>query len=231
MLTGTGTDSKGRVDCRSNGESRDNSSGTRSLLNNSNGRSENGDRRRNSSKIRKPHDSDDSSSSSDASKSTSSGSDSESSDSVAKSPNSRAYDVEPSTPIAIASLVVPSAEPIKPSKEYINISSLFVEPQKVTFTTQGGRSNHILINESNVRLAIKVRSSNNKYFRVNPVYLFLDSGTMNELEVLRLPGGNAGVDQLLLCYVVAKEEDTDVKALFNSATKQRWITITMTTKK
>lgn len=37
-----------------------------------------------------------------------------------------------------------------------------------------------------MRLAIKVRCSNNKFFRVNPVYVFLDSGTMNELEVRSL---------------------------------------------
>uniref|UniRef100_F1L9R9 Major sperm protein n=1 Tax=Ascaris suum TaxID=6253 RepID=F1L9R9_ASCSU len=174
--------------------------------------------------------SNDNSTSSSASESTSSGSEPGPSQN-SNSSNLRKYDVEPNTPIAIASLIVPSAERIKPSKEYSNISSLFVEPQKVVFTTKGGRSSHILINESNVRLAIKVRCSNNKFFRVNPVYVFLDSGTMNELEVLRLPGGEAGIDQLLLCYVVAKDDDNDLKALFTLATKLQWIAITIATKK
>uniref|UniRef100_A0A915B3E3 Major sperm protein n=1 Tax=Parascaris univalens TaxID=6257 RepID=A0A915B3E3_PARUN len=174
--------------------------------------------------------SNDNSTSSSASESTSSESEPEPSQN-SDSANLIKYDVEPITPIAIASLIVPSVERIKPCKEYSNISSLFVEPQKVVFTTKGGRSNHILINESNVRLAIKVRCSNNKFFRVYPVYMFLDSGTMNELEVLRLPGGDAGIDQLLLCYVVAKDDDNDVKALFTLATKLQWIAITLSTRK
>lgn len=42
---------------------------------------------------------------------------------------------------------------------------------------------HIATNHSPDRLVVKVRCSNNQYFRVNPVYTFIDSGAMNELEV------------------------------------------------
>uniref|UniRef100_F1L8N2 Major sperm protein n=1 Tax=Ascaris suum TaxID=6253 RepID=F1L8N2_ASCSU len=99
------------------------------------------------------------------------------------------------------------------------VKGLTVDPTEAEFSVAGGMSTLMLLNESNVRFAIKIKTSNNQFFRVNPVYSFLDSGAMNELEIFRLPGGMPRVDKLLLCYVIAKEEDTNAKALFNLRAK------------
>ena len=67
----------------------------------------------------------------------------------------------------------------------------------------------MLMNHSADRLAIKVRCSNNEFFRVNPVFSFLDPGSMNELEMIRLQGGAARrKDMLQLIYVVCRDNDT-----------------------
>uniref|UniRef100_A0A915C9K7 Major sperm protein n=1 Tax=Parascaris univalens TaxID=6257 RepID=A0A915C9K7_PARUN len=117
----------------------------------------------------------------------------------------------------------------RPQPKSASLNSLTVDPMKAEFTLKGGMSSHILINESNVRFAIKIKTSNNLFFRVNPVYSFIDSGAMNELEIYRLPGGMARIDKLLLCYVVANDDDTNAKALFNLRAKIRNISISLIT--
>ncbi|KHN83496.1 Sperm-specific class P protein 31 [Toxocara canis] len=107
----------------------------------------------------------------------------------------------------------------KPNQKGTRNNGLTVEPMEAEFSVEGGMCTLMLLNESNVRFAIKIKTSNNQFFRVNPVYSFLDSGTMNELEIFRLPGGSARIDKLLLCYVIAKEEDTNAKALFDLRAK------------
>uniref|UniRef100_A0A915C8X1 Major sperm protein n=1 Tax=Parascaris univalens TaxID=6257 RepID=A0A915C8X1_PARUN len=108
-----------------------------------------------------------------------------------------------------------TAKSTRRSRSRVNqAKGLTVDPTEAEFSVAGGMSTLMILNESNVRFAIKIKTSNNQYFRVNPVYSFLDSGAMNELEIFRLPGGMPRVDKLLLCYVIAKEEDTNAKALF-----------------
>lgn len=86
-----------------------------------------------------------------------------------------------------------------------------------------------MINKSADRLAIKIRSSNNFFFRVNPVYSFLDCQSVNELEVIRLPGGGAKQDKLQLIYVICSDNDTDATKLFGLRAKVRSVILPIST--
>lgn len=89
---------------------------------------------------------------------------------------------------------------------------------------------HLMINKSSDRLAIKIRSSNNFFFRVNPVYSFLDCNAVNELEVTRLPGGGGtNKDKLQIIYVVCAETDTDATKLFGLRAKVRSVILPIST--
>uniref|UniRef100_A0A7E4V6N7 Major sperm protein n=1 Tax=Panagrellus redivivus TaxID=6233 RepID=A0A7E4V6N7_PANRE len=106
---------------------------------------------------------------------------------------------------------------------------LCINPNKAVFSTTGGVSKHLMINKSNDRLAIKIRSSNNFFFRVNPVYSFLDGNSVNELEVIRLNGGGAKQDKLQLIYVICSDADTDPTKLFGLRAKVRSVILPITT--
>uniref|UniRef100_A0A915DCT9 Major sperm protein n=1 Tax=Ditylenchus dipsaci TaxID=166011 RepID=A0A915DCT9_9BILA len=104
-----------------------------------------------------------------------------------------------------------------------------VEPNRAAFTTEGGVSKHMLMNHSQDRLAIKVRCSNNQYFRVNPVYSFLDCGAVSELEMIRLQGGLPRKDMLQLIFVVCRDNDADPSQLFTQKAKTRSLVLPLTT--
>uniref|UniRef100_A0AC35ETD8 Major sperm protein n=1 Tax=Panagrolaimus sp. PS1159 TaxID=55785 RepID=A0AC35ETD8_9BILA len=107
--------------------------------------------------------------------------------------------------------------------------TLCINPNKAAFTTAGGVSKHLMINKSADRLAIKIRSSNNFFFRVNPVYSFLDCNAVNELEVIRLIGGGAKQDKLQVIYVTCTENDTDPTKLFGLRAKVRSVILPIAT--
>uniref|UniRef100_A0A914PPV7 Major sperm protein n=1 Tax=Panagrolaimus davidi TaxID=227884 RepID=A0A914PPV7_9BILA len=102
--------------------------------------------------------------------------------------------------------------------------TLCINPNKAAFTTAGGVSKHLMINKSADRLAIKIRSSNNFFFRVNPVYSFLDCNA-----VIRLIGGGAKQDKLQVIYVTCTENDTDPTKLFGLRAKVRSVILPITT--
>uniref|UniRef100_A0A914Z6P8 Major sperm protein n=1 Tax=Panagrolaimus superbus TaxID=310955 RepID=A0A914Z6P8_9BILA len=127
---------------------------------------------------------------------------------VTSSP-SHAHVQSPQTPLSAVPALPRSSSPAPKA-----IPTLCINPNKAVFTTAGGVSKHLMINKSNQRLAIKIRSSNNFFFRVNPVYSFLDCNAVNELEVIRLVGGGAKQDKLQVIYVTCTENDTDATKLF-----------------
>ncbi|PIO62449.1 MSP domain protein [Teladorsagia circumcincta] len=64
--------------------------------------------------------------------------------------------------------------------------ALSVDPEVATFTTAGGKSEHMLVNLSDNHLAVKVRCSNNQLYRVRPVYQVVETGQCKSLIVTRL---------------------------------------------
>lgn len=83
----------------------------------------------------------------------------------------------------------PVRQPKSPAVASINGELLLsVDPDSATYQPTGGNSEHMLVNLSSERLAIKVRCSDNSLFRVNPVFVFIEPGQCTNLVVTRLPG-------------------------------------------
>jgi hypothetical protein len=62
--------------------------------------------------------------------------------------------------------------------------SLFVAPHVANYSSsKGGASRHLMANETDKRLAVKIKCSNNQLFRVSPVYTILEPGAAQRLQV------------------------------------------------
>ncbi|KAI6185163.1 Major sperm protein [Aphelenchoides fujianensis] len=92
---------------------------------------------------------------------------------------------------------------------------LSVDPERATFLPTGSRSEHMVVNLGENRLAVKVRCSDNALYRVNPVYMLIDQGQCQNLMVTRLPG-EAKVDKLVLHYVPCDEKTADARDAFKT---------------
>uniref|UniRef100_A0A0M3IH99 Major sperm protein n=1 Tax=Ascaris lumbricoides TaxID=6252 RepID=A0A0M3IH99_ASCLU len=93
--------------------------------------------------------------------------------------------------------------------------SLLIYPQFAIFEQRGGASRHTLTNRSQQRIAIKVKCSDNRLYKVNPVYSFLDPGASEQLDVAR-GGGFKKKDKLILMFVLTNANETDAKCVFDS---------------
>ncbi|KHN80291.1 Uncharacterized protein Tcan_17022 [Toxocara canis] len=93
--------------------------------------------------------------------------------------------------------------------------SLLVYPQFAVFEQQGGASKHTLTNRGQQRIAIKIKCSDNRLYKVNPVYSFLDPGASEQLDVAR-GGGFKKKDKLVLMFLLTKADETDAKCVFDS---------------
>ncbi|VDK68388.1 unnamed protein product [Litomosoides sigmodontis] len=91
--------------------------------------------------------------------------------------------------------------------------ALSVDPETAIFLANGGKSEHMLVNISDKRLAVKVRCSDNSLFRVNPVYMFIEPGSCGNLVITRLPGP-AKSDKLVFHYYACQPNDLEPKEVF-----------------
>ncbi|KAK6040988.1 MSP domain protein [Cooperia oncophora] len=67
-------------------------------------------------------------------------------------------------------------------------SLLTVEPAKSTFSAAGGKATHTLLNAGDTRVVFKVKCSNNKDYRIKPVYGFVEPIGSHLVFVVRLAG-------------------------------------------
>ncbi|KAM3719342.1 Sperm-specific class P protein [Dirofilaria immitis] len=91
--------------------------------------------------------------------------------------------------------------------------ALSIDPEIAVFLPNGGRSEHMLVNISDKRLAVKVRCSDNSLFRVSPVYMFIEPGSCGNVVIIRLPGP-AKSDKLVFHYFVCEPNDLEPKEVF-----------------
>ncbi|CAG9532742.1 unnamed protein product [Cercopithifilaria johnstoni] len=91
--------------------------------------------------------------------------------------------------------------------------ALSIDPEAAIFLPNGGRSEHMLVNISDKRLAVKVRCSDNSLFRVSPVYMFIEPGSCGNLVITRLPGP-AKSDKLVFHYLICEPNDLEPKEVF-----------------
>uniref|UniRef100_A0AC34RI55 Major sperm protein n=1 Tax=Panagrolaimus sp. JU765 TaxID=591449 RepID=A0AC34RI55_9BILA len=93
---------------------------------------------------------------------------------------------------------------------------LSVDPDSANFQPTGGNSEHMLVNLSSERLAIKVRCSDNNLFRVNPVFMFIEPGQCTNLVVTRVPGPPKN-DKIVLHFMKNNDPNAQIKELFKAA--------------
>ncbi|KAI6190202.1 Major sperm protein [Aphelenchoides bicaudatus] len=78
--------------------------------------------------------------------------------------------------------------------------SLYVAPHVAKFSSlKGGASRHLMANETDKKLAIKIKCSNNQLYRVSPVFCILEPGSAQRLQVVRDPG-KPGTDKMIILY-------------------------------
>lgn len=80
---------------------------------------------------------------------------------------------------------------------------LTVQPRAVQMQASGGTCTHKLINTSIARLAFKFKSTNNKEYRLNPVYGFIEPQGTRPFVVQKLPG-EVKEDILIVQYAEVK---------------------------
>lgn len=81
---------------------------------------------------------------------------------------------------------------------YCNTHSLFLEqnrdlkmePAELRWSAAGGMQKISLLNQSNERQAVKVKFSDNNFYRVNHVYAIVEPGQTLSVDVMRQNGSN-----------------------------------------
>ncbi|VDM45904.1 unnamed protein product [Toxocara canis] len=91
--------------------------------------------------------------------------------------------------------------------------SLLADPAEANVPAGGGVSAHTLRNPSAVRLAFKVKSTNNNDYRLKPVYGFVDATGCSPLEITR-SAGPPKEDRLVIQFKEAAADAADAAALF-----------------
>nr|AAP94884.1 MFP1-alpha [Ascaris suum] len=92
-------------------------------------------------------------------------------------------------------------------------TTLTADPPEANMPAAGGVSTHTLSNPSGVRLAFKVKSTNNNEYRLRPVYGFVEATGNSPLEITRSAGPPKN-DKLVILFKEAAADASDPAALF-----------------
>ncbi|KAF7636388.1 MSP domain-containing protein [Meloidogyne graminicola] len=94
-----------------------------------------------------------------------------------------------------------------------------LEPTKISVPAAGGSANLLLTNASTeIRYSFKCKSTNNDFYRVNPVYGFVESGTSTQVEVLRLNGPPKSDDRMEILLAPVDPDINDPRTSFQDGT-------------
>ncbi|KJH50368.1 MSP domain protein [Dictyocaulus viviparus] len=96
--------------------------------------------------------------------------------------------------------------------------ALSVDPDCAYFNVTGGKSDHMLVNIGDNRLAVKIRCSNNNLYRVSPNAMFIEAGQCQNLVVIR-SAGPARSDKLILQFLPCEKDTEDCREFFKQADK------------
>ncbi|CAL2028692.1 unnamed protein product [Caenorhabditis brenneri] len=102
--------------------------------------------------------------------------------------------------------------------------SLTADPQACTVPAAGGASTHKLVNAGAEKLVFKIKSSNNKEYRISPVFGFIDPSGSKDLTITRTAGAPKG-DKLVIYFGPAPADATDAQAAFGAITPAGTVTI------
>ncbi|CAI2341775.1 unnamed protein product [Caenorhabditis sp. 36 PRJEB53466] len=89
-----------------------------------------------------------------------------------------------------------------------------IDPEEAVFSTSGaGKTDHMMVNFTKTRLAVKARCSNNEMFRVNPVFQIIEPCKCKNISITRNPGPPLKKsDKVMIVYHSCDEKVTDEKA-------------------
>ncbi|KAI6216197.1 Major sperm protein [Aphelenchoides fujianensis] len=77
---------------------------------------------------------------------------------------------------------------------------LAIAPHVAQFSSlKGGASRHLMANETDRKLAVKIKCSNNQLYRVSPVFCILEPGSAQRLQIVRDPG-KPGPDRMIVLF-------------------------------
>ncbi|VIO96711.1 major sperm protein, putative [Brugia malayi] len=91
--------------------------------------------------------------------------------------------------------------------------TLNIDPPAAQVPAAGGQSVHQIANPSGVRLAFKVKSTNNNDYRLKPVYGFVEPGATAPLEITRT-AGPPKEDKFVIQFKEAAADAADPTAIF-----------------
>ncbi|KAI6219364.1 Major sperm protein [Aphelenchoides besseyi] len=94
-------------------------------------------------------------------------------------------------------------------------TDLHMQPEQLRFSTEGGLLHCVIHNPSGDRQAVKVKCSDNKLYKVNPVYAFVEPNSTLRVDVCRVEGGKAKADKLIFVTAQAPSDEKEPKKLFN----------------
>ncbi|KHJ89293.1 MSP domain protein [Oesophagostomum dentatum] len=86
------------------------------------------------------------------------------------------------------------------------------------WTENGGEQTVMITNITEGKLAMKIKCSDNKLFRVRPVYTNIEAGKSTELGIFRNPG-QVKFDRILVLFLQNKNDDPPEKVFENKALK------------
>uniref|UniRef100_A0A0M3I4G2 MSP domain-containing protein n=2 Tax=Ascaris TaxID=6251 RepID=A0A0M3I4G2_ASCLU len=93
--------------------------------------------------------------------------------------------------------------------------ALNIDPPSGTFPASGGNATFTILNQTEARLAFKVKTSNNDCYRVTPVYGFVEKLGKAELTIIRLEGPPKE-DKFVVQWAEVPDEETDAQAPFKA---------------
>ncbi|CAD6186077.1 unnamed protein product [Caenorhabditis auriculariae] len=93
--------------------------------------------------------------------------------------------------------------------------ALKVDPPVCPIAADGGVSKHTLTNQSDLRLAFKVRSTNNSNYSVSVVHGFVNAGESLDFKITRVKG-KPKADRLVFQFASVAGDASDPQAPFAS---------------
>ncbi|EGT57236.1 hypothetical protein CAEBREN_04207 [Caenorhabditis brenneri] len=90
-----------------------------------------------------------------------------------------------------------------------------IDPEEARFTNSGGKSEHMVVNFTAKRMAIKIRCGN-ALFRVEPTHMIVEPNKCRQLTINRMPGP-IQTDKAIIQYIDIEKDVQDAKAAFKAA--------------
>ncbi|CAB02715.2 Major sperm protein [Caenorhabditis elegans] len=92
---------------------------------------------------------------------------------------------------------------------------LTIDPEEAKLPNAGGKSEHMVVNFTSKRMAIKVRCGN-ALFRVEPTHMIIEPNKCRQLTINRMPGP-IQKDKAIVQYLQIENDVQDPKAAFKAA--------------